>query len=98
MPETPQKPDEKVEKPSPAQEKRDAEKAKKDEKEVKERVEREAEQAKQDDADVEVFLAFHRGERLARDERGALDLFAFEAAYRERKEEEQAEKDAEDED
>jgi hypothetical protein len=52
------------------------------------------EQAKQDDADIETFLSFHRGEALARDERGLLDLSAFIATREADKEEaEKSDKD-----
>lgn len=38
------------------------------------------EQAKQDEADVETFASFHRGEALVRGSSGAFDLPAFLAA------------------
>ncbi|HEX4394183.1 MAG TPA: hypothetical protein VH084_21985 [Mycobacterium sp.] len=38
------------------------------------------EQAKQNEADLETFASFHRGEALARGEGGSLDLPAFLAA------------------
>lgn len=39
-----------------------------------------AEQAKQDDADIETFLAFHRGERLLRGGTGSFDPVAYAAS------------------
>jgi hypothetical protein len=45
------------------------------------------EQAKQNEADLDTFASFHRGEALARGEGGSLDLPAFLAAR-------EAEKDA----
>jgi hypothetical protein len=35
------------------------------------------EQAKQDEADIETFLAYHRGQDLVRGENGSVDLPAY---------------------
>jgi hypothetical protein len=79
MPETAEKTDPKADADA---KKADAEAAKKAE-----------EQAKQDEADVETFASFHRGEALVRGEVGSLDLPRFLEQRKAAKEAEEADKD-----
>jgi len=89
-----------VNEPKPVEVKRDP----KEEKAAKERVKREQEQAKraeeqakQDEADVEVFLAAHRGEKVLR-RNGSFDHVAFDKARQAEKGAEKAKENDEDSD
>lgn len=70
------KPDEAKAKPETAEERKEREA------QAKERAEAEEKARKQNEADLATFFSFHRGEMLARDERGSLDLYAAHEAWK----------------